>query len=218
MKEIGWVSLADRRKIQKLTLVYQAKSGTLPVYLQEIIPPVISTTTNYNLRNNSNFITIPRRTELFSKSFIPSAIDLYNNLEHNITASPSISAFKANLREKFKGPVVPKYFLLGERVYSVMHARIRNHCSNLNFDLYNNHLLNSTRCQCGYPVEDAEHYFFRCNLYTQERISMFRGTRAFHPLSITSLLFGKPLLSDDENIVLFHYVHLFIKHSKRFTD
>ena len=34
---------------------------------------------------------------------------------------------------------VPTYFAFGKRHLSVLHARIRNNCSNLNNDLFNNH-------------------------------------------------------------------------------
>ncbi len=39
LREIGWVPLSDRRKIQKLTLVYKHKHGDLPDYLNELFPP-----------------------------------------------------------------------------------------------------------------------------------------------------------------------------------
>ena len=35
---------------------------------------------------------------------------------------------------------VPSFYLTGDRYLSVLHARIRNKCSNLNNDLFNNHL------------------------------------------------------------------------------
>ena len=38
IKEIGWVSLSDRRKKQKLILIFKHKNGDLPSYLNEIMP------------------------------------------------------------------------------------------------------------------------------------------------------------------------------------
>ena len=38
LKEIGWVSLDDRRNIQKLVLVYKHNKGALPQYLKDIFP------------------------------------------------------------------------------------------------------------------------------------------------------------------------------------
>ena len=55
---------------------------------------------------------------------------------------------------------VPSQFYHGKRQYAILLARIRNNCSNLNNDLFNNHLHQDNTCpNCGAP-EDAEHYFF----------------------------------------------------------
>ena len=50
-------------------------------------------------------------------------------------------------------------FLCGERYWSVLQARIRNNCSNLNHDLYINHLCNSPACSCGFIMEDVDYFF-----------------------------------------------------------
>ncbi len=47
LKEIGWVSLSYRRKLQKLILVYNYKTGNLPSYLNELFPLTV---------NGSNYI------------------------------------------------------------------------------------------------------------------------------------------------------------------
>ena len=216
IKEIGWISLSDRRKMQKLSIVHRAKLGLLPCYLQDIFPNNVSTISHYNLRNSDNFITVPRRTELFNKSFIPSSVDMYNQLDVNIKSSATISSFKTHMREKFKCPSVPNHFIVGNRFYSVIHARLRNGCSALNFDLHRNHLSEVTFCQCGSPVEDAEHYFFKCPKYVNERITLFRATRQFHPLSTSALLIGKQSLSQRENDILFQHVQSFLKQTRRF--
>ena len=86
----------------------------------------------YKLRTNQNYVTVPRRLEIYSKSIIPSSVKLRNELDNEIKNMPTLSSFKANLKRHFKAPIVPTYFLSGERLYSVYHARIRNQCSNLN--------------------------------------------------------------------------------------
>ena len=69
-------------------------------------------------------------------------------------------------------------------------------------------------CEC---AENAEHYFFKCSHYKDIRTSLFRATRAFHPLSVHKLLFGIANLSHIQNCLLFEAVHLYIKDSKRFV-
>ena len=218
LKEIGWVSLADRRKIQKLVLVYKHKNGELPEYLSELYPNTISQTNTYRLRDRENYATVVRRLEIYSKSVIPSSIKLWNDLDPDIRNSNSVSQFKSKIKNMFKPHDVPSYFVSGERVLQMLHARIRNSCSNLNADLCDNHLRDNPSCECGFIREDAEHYFFRCPLYTNQRRQLFISTRTFHPLSSEKLLFGIENRSDEDNTVIFEHVQQFIKATKRFEN
>ena len=52
-KEIGWISLDDRRKYQKLIMAFKIKHGLTPEYLCNIFPESVGLRTPYNLRNNS---------------------------------------------------------------------------------------------------------------------------------------------------------------------
>lgn len=217
LTEIGWVSLTNRRNIQKLITIYKAKHGNLPEYLANIIPITVSESVPYPLRNKNDYITMARRTHIFSNSFIPASTALWNNLDPIIRNSATLNIFKSKLKDKFKPPIVPQHFLNGERSYSVYHARIRNLCSNLNGDLYRNHLRDSPTCDCGFHTEDAEHYFFNCCLFRAQRLQLFTATITYHPLSTQTLLYGKDDYSADENRLLFTEVQLFIKHSNRFT-
>ena len=119
---------------------------------------------DYNLRNASNFSNFRTRTEVFRKSCLPSAVSLWNELSPNIKQCESFTTFQRQLKlHSFGTRKVPEYFQKGNRFLSVMHARIRNQCSNLNGDLFKNYLSNSKACSCGYETEDADHYFFNCN-------------------------------------------------------
>ena len=69
---------------------------------------------------------------------------------------------------------VPKYYLAGDRKLSILHTRIKKNCSDLKFDLFSNGLSAHATCSCGYPIEDAEHYLFRCNNYTVQRLKLFQ--------------------------------------------
>ena len=53
---------------------------------------------------------------------------------------------------------VPSFYLTGDRYLSVLHAKIRNKCSNLNNDLFNNHLSPTPLCNRCQETEDAEHF------------------------------------------------------------
>ena len=93
LSEIGWVPLSDRRHIQKLILVFKKKQGNLPIYLHEKFPLTVRESNPYNLRNSADFEAIIRRTEIYSKSVIPSSIKLWNELDIEIRNSPSLSIF-----------------------------------------------------------------------------------------------------------------------------
>lgn len=217
IKEIGWLSLSDRRLFQKAVLMFKIKNGIAPEYVSNLMPPLVADRTVYNLRNVDDITVTNRRTELFSKSFIPSTINYWNSLPLPIRNSDSVESFKNKLKTSiFKVPVVPQYFITGKRAFSVYHCRIRNNCSNLNDDLFNNFLRASPICDCGFENEDAEHYFFKCNRYFQQRIQLFEASRNFHPLSSHLLLYGSNELSVADNEELFSYVQRYIKETNRF--
>ena len=110
---------------------------------------------------------------------------------------------------------VPSFFVKGERRSSVIHARIRNNCSDLKCDLFQNHLTDDTRCSYGLD-ENALHFFFECENYNDMRLIMFNKTRKYHTLSLNALLYGKSSLSDDDNVILFEAVQQYIKDTRRF--
>ena len=97
----------------------------------------------------------------------------------------------------------------------MIHARLRNGCSNLNFDLYQNHVSSIKSCMCGNEIEDVEHYLFICTRYANQRILLFRSLREYHPLNCRLLLFGDDMLTKQQNEQLFDKVFTFIKDTKR---
>ena len=80
-KETGWLTLENRRKYQKLILIYKIINGLTPEYLHEIFPQNVSMRTSYHLHNIHQIDSIACRTELFAKSFISSAVSLWNELQ-----------------------------------------------------------------------------------------------------------------------------------------
>ena len=99
---------------------------------------------------------------------------------------------------------------------SVLHCRIRNFCSNLHNDLFHNHLRYNPFCDCLEEIEDAEHYFFRCRRFIDQRLSLFHKTRHLHPLNTNLLLSGNLNISYNDNVLLFEAVQKYIKDTARF--
>ena len=100
----------------------------------------------------------------------------------------------------------------------MMHARIRNTCSNLNNDLYLNHLRIDPLCSCNMEIENAEHFFFRCPIFGNERITLFNETHNFHPLNLNTLTHGSDILSTEDNICIFKAVQKCINNTQRFSQ
>lgn len=218
-RECGWTSLTDRRKQHKLAFMYRSANMLVPSYISDLIPPVVRETTNYPLRNQNNIATPFCRTELFRKSCIPSSVSMWNSLDNNLRNSPSLNSFKYNLKkDNFSTVKVPVYYSYGDRFLSVMHARIRNNCSNLSNDLFINHLSPNPMCCCNLEIENAEHFFFRCPKYTNEREMLFRETRVCHPLNLSKVLCGDLNGAIESNTLIFKAVHKYIKNTKRFSD
>ena len=113
--------------------------------------------------------------------------------------------------------IVPIYYIQGNRKPSVLHARLRNHCSNLNLYLCNNHIRDNPLCDCLRNVESAEHFFFECTRFMAPRTVLFNSTRQFHPLNISTLFNGNKGLPLESNFNIFTSVKKFIKDSARFA-
>ena len=82
-KEIGWLSLKNRRTYQKLVYTFNIINGLAPDYLSSIYPNAVSNRLHYPLRNALDRDIMARRTELFASSFIPSSLR-YGTIYHPI--------------------------------------------------------------------------------------------------------------------------------------
>ena len=159
-KECGWESLQSRRSNQKLKFMYRAMNDMVPSYISNLIQPTVGNSSQYNLRDSNNIAVQAARTSTFKRSCILSAINLWNNLDLEIRQLPSISSFCYALKSQILQDQVPEHYMNGKRKLSILHARIRNRCSNLHLDLYTNHLKDDPICDCLGDAESAEHYFF----------------------------------------------------------
>jgi hypothetical protein len=203
--ETGWETLANRRKNRKLTIFYKIDNKLCPPYLINCLPPVASDVSNYNLRNNQNYVPPRCRLRTSACSFIPSTVSLWNNLDISIRYSPTISLFKNRVKGDIYKP--PEYYNEGSRKLNILHTRLRHQCSSLNADLSRIHVINNYKCSCGASFEDAIHYFLECPLYLNERTL----------INIEILLFGNDDYSYDVNSKKkIGKVRTFINQSKRF--
>ena len=212
-KEIGWESLENRRYNHKLTLFYKMINSLTPSYLSSMVPPLVSDTTRYSLRN-SNDIRIPSsRTQLFHDSYIPSVVEEWNKLPMHIRNSPSVESFKRSLNSARSPP--PSYYYTGDRRSQILHTRLRTNCSPLNLPLFQKNIVASPLCTCG-EIESTDHFLLRCNLYNDIRVELLSNIRPLCTVTTELLLFGNPNLPIAQNSFIFKHVQKYIKDSKRF--
>ena len=160
--EVGWETLQTRRTNHKLSLFFKMQHDLAPTYLTNLVPPSVSETSRYALRNADDYTTIQCKTQHYYSSFLPSVIRDWNNLPQQAKQINSLVSFKAYLtRDKIK---FPKYVNQGKRKWQVMHTRIRTNCSALNSDLFVKNIIDSASCTCG-AIENAYQFFFNCGRY-----------------------------------------------------
>ena len=98
----------------------------------------------------------------------------WNSLHSNLREAATYLSF----RRKPKDEIM--FFLVLERLerkLSVLHARIHNNCGDLKCDLYQIHLTDDKRCIWGNDNENALHFFFECENYSNLGVIMFCQTQ-----------------------------------------
>ena len=185
-----------------------------PNYLTSLVPPTVSESSSYNLRNSNDIRTVNARTAEYFSSFLPSTIRAWNTLPEQIRNSCTISPFKYQLNQPTY--CLPKFIYVGDCHAQILHTRLRTKCSCLSYDIFLRKLTDSPLCRCG-NIENAEHYLLHCHLYHQPRNVMFLNSiPQLCRVSADVLLFGDCSLSYDTNSKIFLSVQKFIKDSKRF--
>eukprot|EP00745_Piridium_sociabile_P019699 TRINITY_DN29925_c0_g1_i14.p1 TRINITY_DN29925_c0_g1~~TRINITY_DN29925_c0_g1_i14.p1 ORF type:complete len:275 (+),score=2.49 TRINITY_DN29925_c0_g1_i14:136-960(+) len=211
-EESGFSSLKERRKRHRLLQFFKMINGRCPNYLTDLLPSLVSERNPYHRRRPLERIEPRSRTELYKNSFLPSTTALWNSLPDNIKASDSISQFKQYMC--MPDTTVPPYYYIGNRSEQVNHCRLRLGMSNINYDLYNRHLLPDPKCACGHYRENAEHFLLHCpnyNLFRANTISILPHDQT----QLHTLLHGNPNLRREENELIIKTVHQFIAQTKR---
>ena len=145
-KELNWQTLASRRDNIKRKQFIRIINGETPKYLQNILPNRVGTVRPVS-RKADDFTSIKTRTCTFEKSFIPSAIKLFNETgPENRSMEFIVTSMKTKCNE---------LFYLGSRRENIFHAQLRMQCSKLNAHLFNLHVVDSPSCLCGHNFEDS---------------------------------------------------------------
>ena len=214
--ETGWETLAERRKMRKLCLMYKIVNNESPSYLNDLLPNRVNETSKYNLRNRHDFEIPFSRLCSFESSFLPSTLKIWNELDIEIRSSPTLLQFKGHIKSiKIQ---VENFTNVGERKYNIILTRIRHRCSSLRGDLSSVKIIPNSYCSCGAPLENTEHYFFECPQYMEARNRLLQSLNfgfAFN-LDFKMLTSGSPDFDNETNKFIMLSVLRFIKDSHRF--
>ena len=181
------------------------------------MPNRVNDISAYNLRNRDDFEIPYSRLCSYENSYFPSTLKLWNELDPQIRTLPTLSQFKSNI--KVMSDKIADYTNVGERKYSIMLARIRHRSSSLKADLFNVNIIPSPACGCGAPSENAEHYLFECQLYTNQRNILMHNLHALlhlHDVNVKVLTTGSNNYDDITNRSIIQSVIKFIKDTRRF--
>ena len=152
--ETGWESILNRRKKHKLLLFYKMQHNISPNYLSSLVPPSVGNTTNYQLRNSTDLLTVHTNSQLYYNSFLSSAIRDWNELLEHIHNVTSKTTFKNKLNSDIKK--IPKFYFAGKRLGQIYHSGLRKKCSSLKQHLFSKNIVESPLCVCG-ALEDTNH-------------------------------------------------------------
>lgn len=167
-----------------------------------------------NLRNNSDFEIPFIRLCSYETSFIPSTLKLWNDLDQRIRSLTSLLRFKSSIKST---PVkTVDYISKTERKFNIILTRIKHRCSSLKADLYRVNIVPNSTCSCGALMETAEHYFFECDLYNEQRERLFRNLNPNFIIDIQLLTTGSPYFDFETNKNIILSALKFIKDSHRF--
>ena len=230
LRELGWSTLADRRKYFKLVLFYKMYHKLTPSYLSNLVPPPPA---GRALRHSMSVRPIRCRTSRLSNSFLPDAVKQWNNLPSDIRDSLSLHIFKSKLKATLLATdTVPEFYLHGDRFANICHTQLRLGFSRLNSHLHKINILPDPSCACSYPTEDSKHFLLFCPYYIVQRNKLLNtvipliapGVSPHLIIHIGSdrlveiFLRGSNELSNCLNIQICDALHQYIIDTRRFND
>ncbi len=211
----NWETLEKRRNTQQLVNMYKLENNLLPPSLTSLLPGQINTRVTYNLRNKSNIIGIQAKSNAYKNSFLPSAIQLWNNLDPDTRNLDTLGKFKKKMNpEKHK---IKERHLVGHRKGQIVANRMRMGHSSLNNHLFQNHILETPDCECGHSHETLKHFFFDCTKHVQARHVMMNSIPEIFEQNVNTYLYGCDDINEQLNKELLVAVTTFIVNSGRFS-
>ena len=93
----------------------------------------------------------------------------------SVRNSQTLLEFKSKLWNQSQRDKAIGILSNGERNLIIIITRIRHNYSNLNADLHRVNIVPSPPCNCSANFETAQHYFFECRNFENQRQNLFRA-------------------------------------------
>ena len=114
--------------------MYKIIKNETPSYLNDLLPSLVNNVSKYNLRNKTHYDSPFCKLYSYERSFFPSTLKLWNELNTETLNIPTLLQFKSSIGHL---PArVGEHLSVGERKYNIILTRIRHRCSSLNADLF----------------------------------------------------------------------------------
>ena len=125
-----------------------------------------------------NIYLIKTKRNFFKKSFFPSAIIEWNNLDPNLRNSKSISAFKEKILN-FIRPSPNSFFDCHNPKGIKLITRLRLGLSHLREHKFKHTFQDTINplCNCSQDIESSTHFFLHCPFFINERRTLLSTVR-----------------------------------------
>ena len=163
LRDLGWITLKQRRLISKLNLFYKIINRHIPDYLYEDCSLIQLAFDRKTTRFTLNVeIRVPFcRTNKYKLSYFPSTIVAWNSLSLSRNLD-SLSKFKAYLNSKYYPPENFFNYNLFSGACSRIFTQARLGLCSLNFDLFRYTLTDNPLCPNCNSLESLCHYLLVC--------------------------------------------------------
>ena len=209
-EELGWSSVADRRKKDKLLLFHRlVHDRVIPEFIKAIAPNTREADSSRTLRSTTgNTLSQPEsRLTAYSCSFVPSTTRCWNELPTEFRLLDDHKKFKKKIVE-LMGPDRPNPFCMyGSKRGNILHTRLRLNASSLKAHRFSFGHIESPQCLCGYKNEDTTHFLLHCPQYNTAREELYNSltillTHNFKDLSLkeqTNIMLNGPRGKPNQN-------------------
>ena len=100
LKQLGWITLENKRKLHKCVLMHRLLKGNGPKVLVDRISKYIHTSKRTTRSATSNnLVTVAHNTNYLAKSYFYDTMKMWNNLPPALRAIENSNTFKENLQK-----------------------------------------------------------------------------------------------------------------------